>query len=78
MDNRNFDGILWYETKKGYWHNRKIGLQHDYIWRQINGEIPEGYIVHHSNEDKSDNRMENLQLMTSVDHTKLHHIGKTE
>jgi hypothetical protein len=32
--------------------------------------------VHHINEDKSDNRIENLQLMTVGEHSKLHLPGR--
>lgn len=35
-------------------------------------EIPEGYVVHHVNNDSKDNRFENLVLMTRAEHTALH------
>ncbi len=34
------------------------------IWETFNGPIPEGYEVNHINENKQDNRLENLNLMT--------------
>lgn len=39
-------------------------LVHRLIWFVFNGDIPEGYQINHINEDKSDNRLENLCLMT--------------
>lgn len=35
------------------------------VWEAFNGPIPEGMQVNHINEDKTDNRLENLNLMTS-------------
>jgi predicted XRE-type DNA-binding protein len=32
-------------------------------------------VVHHINEDKKDNRIENLSVMSIGEHTALHHIG---
>lgn len=35
-------------------------------------------ILHHCNEDKTDNRLENLKLMKRVDHSKMHHAKLTD
>ena len=37
---------------------------HRVVWEAFNGPIPEGMQVNHINEDKLDNRLENLNLMT--------------
>lgn len=34
------------------------------VWEAFNGPIPEGMQVNHINEDKTDNRLDNLNLMT--------------
>lgn len=39
-------------------------LVHRLVWESFNGIIPEGYDCNHINEDKTDNRLENLNLMT--------------
>ena len=39
-------------------------LWHRVIWYVFNGEIPNGYEINHINEDKTDNRLENLNLLT--------------
>lgn len=48
------------------------GLQHKFyyhrvVWEYFNGEIPEGYEINHKNEDKTDNRLSNLELLSHKD-----------
>lgn len=45
---------------------------HRYVWEQHNGPIPAGYIIHHINGNKKDNRLENLSCLTQQEHNKLH------
>jgi len=37
---------------------------HRLVWEAFNGPIPKGMQINHLNEDKTDNRLENLSLMT--------------
>lgn len=48
-------------TKDG---KQKIYKAHRLVWEAFNGPIPEGIQVNHINEIKTDNRLENLNLMT--------------
>ena len=48
--------------------------KHRLVWMKANGDIPDGYDIHHKNGDKSDNRLENLQLVTRSEHCKIHGI----
>lgn len=41
-----------------------------------NKPLPEGYVVHHINENPEDNRVENLLILSHKEHTALHHKGK--
>ena len=51
---------------------------HVLLEEQILGRpLGEDEVVHHVNEDKRDNRPENLQVMTRAEHASLHHKGKT-
>ena len=42
----------------------KTRLVHLLVWEAFNGTIPKGMQVNHINEIKTDNRLENLNLMT--------------
>ena len=48
---------------------KKKYLVHRLVWSAFNGSIPEGLQVNHINEIKSDNRLENLNLMTPKENT---------
>lgn len=51
-------------SKKGITKKHKVSRL---VWEAFNGPIPEGMQVNHINEDKHDNRLENLNLMTPRD-----------
>ena len=50
----------------------KYVLEHRYIWEQKNGKIPEGFILHHRDENKHNNDINNLELTTRPEHCKYH------
>lgn len=59
-------------AREGYLHIllTKNGKQkwyyiHRLVWSAFNGNIPSGVFINHINEDKTDNRLENLNLMTA-------------
>jgi Flp pilus assembly protein protease CpaA len=52
--------------------------EHRYVWQKINGKIPKGFIIHHINRIKDDNRIENLQCVSFHEHAKLHRAYKLE
>ena len=62
-----------------YLSSRKIdGRQkrlHVYVWEKYNGTLPEGYAVHHIDEDKNNNDISNLMLLEKSEHSRLH--GRT-
>ena len=43
---------------------RKHYFQHRFVFEAIKGVIPEGFEIDHRNEVKTDNRINNLQLLT--------------
>lgn len=68
------DGYYYITSKKeGYFHNKL----HRLIWEDwYDKPIPKGYVIHHLNMDKTDNRIQNLQCVKSETHRKFHRLGK--
>jgi hypothetical protein len=74
----------WYDGKKftlrnhGYFEltTGERTLMHRYIWEKEMGPIPKGWDVHHVNEDRTDNRVENFECLLKADHTRLHYLKK--
>lgn len=46
--------------------------QHRLIWEIYYGPIPKGHHVHHRNEIRTDNRLENLELLSAGAHSSHH------
>ena len=61
--------------RNGY---RMIGVtkfyeaEHRIIWKKHKGPIPEGMHVHHKDEDKLNNDIDNLELIDPITHRRLH------
>ena len=63
-----FGNEVGFKTSNGYIHVSSRGKQlyaHRIVWEAFNGEIPVGMEVDHINTNRSDNRLENLRLVTS-------------
>lgn len=62
-------------TAKGYRrvkHGGRYRMEHNVVWEEHHGPIPDGFDVHHRNRDKLDNRIENLQLVSRLEHKRIH------
>lgn len=44
-----------------------------YLWETYNGmKPPKGYVIHHINKDKLDDRIDNLKLLSRSEHINIH------
>ena len=61
----------YYLSSKAIKNGKRIRL-HRYVWEYFNGEIAEGYHVHHKDDDKSKNDIEELICIPSLKHRSHH------
>ena len=47
----------------------KYTQEHRLVWEETNGPIPKGYVIHHLNGIKDDNRLENLACLPVAAHS---------
>lgn len=59
---------------RGYFYFKRHGV-HQMMAHSFFG-YKEGFDVHHKNEIKTDNRLDNLMYLTRADHISLHKTGK--
>lgn len=51
----------------------KGGYLHRVVWKFYNGDIPEGYQVHHIDGDPANNKIDNLTLVKHGEHIRKYH-----
>jgi hypothetical protein len=51
---------------------RRPVYAHKIIWEMHNGPVPEGLVIDHKNRNRSDNRIENLRVITHIENTQSH------
>lgn len=51
---------------------KKKTTAHRYVWEKQNGKIEKGFHVHHKDEDKSNNSIDNLEVISPKVHAKIH------
>ena len=66
---KNGSGYMHCSVKK-YGERRKTCWVHRFVWECFNGLIPEGKVIDHINNDREDNRLCNLQLVTHQENCK--------
>lgn len=69
---RIYFGKKFYQQKGGYWANMMPIHAHRWVWINHFGAIPKGMDIHHKDGDKSNNEIENLEMLSRSDHLKQH------
>ena len=67
---QQYKGKNYYFCGKYY---QKNGVRlHRLVWQDANGEIPKNCHIHHKDEDKTNNKLDNLECLSFSDHAKIH------
>ena len=45
---------------------------HRYVWEKERGQIPDDWDIHHKDEVKSNNTIDNLECLSKSEHTRLY------
>jgi hypothetical protein len=74
----HFGKKFYKDTKTGYWISSQCPKirAHRWVWEYHNGKIPKGFHIHHKDENKSNNSIENLQIIHQKHHLSLHSSKK--
>lgn len=74
MHQEHFGKKFYLDKKMGYWISTTSPRirAHQWVWINNHGKIPKEYHIHHINEDKSDNRINNLELIQKSRHLSHH------
>lgn len=67
-----FNGVKFTLRNHGYYArtDEDRELMHRYVWIFYNGFIPKGFDVHHVDGDRSNNSIDNLNLIEHTEHAK--------
>lgn len=72
----NHGGYVQIKTAVGL---RRWPFEHRVVWESVYGPIPAGHVVHHKNENRADNSIDNLETCASNGkHMLAHHREKSQ
>lgn len=67
---------IFYSCGDGYFMTANKVYLHRYIYEKENGKIPKGFIIHHIDEDRQNNNIDNLECITRKRHNIIHMTGR--
>lgn len=72
LPKQEFNDKIYTLYKNERYYSRGTKRLHRIKWEYYNGEIPEGFHIHHINRITTDNRIENLELISKSEHLSEH------
>lgn len=79
MKNGPYELIIAPEGYPGKRYRGRYAYEHTVMWWLVNKTMPSpGYEIHHRNGDHRDNRISNLDLVTSEEHKRIHGLLSRE
>ncbi|MFW6377516.1 MAG: HNH endonuclease signature motif containing protein [bacterium] len=69
---QEFNGRWYYLYTGERYYSKGRNYLHREVWKHYNGEIPEGYHIHHVDGNPANNKIENLQLIEGSEHMSQH------
>lgn len=75
----HYEKKFYQDKKTGYWISTSCPKirAHVWVWIYYHGKPPKGFHIHHKDGNKSNNSIENLNILTISDHVN-HHISHDE
>ena len=67
---KNNDGYLRFSLRKYGESKQKNKYSHVFVWETFNGMIPDGFQIDHIDDNKENNKLDNLQLITPSENCK--------
>jgi hypothetical protein len=75
-----FNGKKYTKRQTGYFMSTKgkRTLMHRDVWEFYNGAIPENYDIHHVDQDRANNKIENLEMLLKSEHARIYSTGHNQ
>ena len=78
MKNGEYELVIAPEGYPGKLYRDRYAYEHRVVWWKTTGTLPkEDEVIHHLNENKRDNRFENLTVLSREAHSKIHGQDKS-
>jgi len=77
---QTFNGNKYTLRNNGYYArtDSRRTLMHRDVWKFYKGYIPKGHDLHHINHNKTDNRIENLEIYSKSEHSRKFSTGNNQ